>query len=245
MNLSKKNTVMDRLMTIVLVAFAVVILVVIGSIAYETKQEQNESEKKNTTTTAAVSEEPAVDEKYITRYSCKISEGVDEESTGSSFYLELYENNGTYKIFLNADSQKSNLNSGTFLRKEGYIELTDKEGEVSKLYEENEYLITDIAIYEGKVPNTKTFNKTYVSEATGENKVEMKFKKNGKFSQQIIRYGASLDGTDTSDEAEGTYKRNGNFIERTKSDGTKMMPLYLYHDQICTSYYKLEKKGMK
>ena len=60
-----------------------------------------------------------------------------------------------------------------------------------------------------------------------------------------MRYKANLDGSDTDNAAAGTYKRKDRFIYRTKDDGSKMMPLYIYKDRMCTSYYKLEKKQLQ
>ena len=73
--------------------------------------------------------------------------------------------------------------------------------------------------------------------------MEIVFKKDGTFTQNIVRYSAGLDGSDTEDAMSGTYEKKGKFIKRKKDDGTESMPLYIYNGQLCTSYYKLEKEA--
>lgn len=239
----KKGKLLDRIMTVVLILFAVGVIATIAAVVIQKMPKKTVEKKTETASGSAAEEEEEVDEKYITRYSCVISEGNESEDSGSIFYLELNEKDGTYKEYLKAGSEKSEINSGTFTRTEDAIETVNKDKKKNTLYYEGKYLISKNAIYDGEVPETKTFKRTFVSEVSDESKVEIKFKKDGTFTQNIVRYSANLDGSDTTNAAEGTYKRKGNFIERKKSDGEKMLSLYVYKNQLCTSYYKLESEA--
>lgn len=246
----KKGKWMDRGMGILLILFVVGIVFVVVSIVSDTMRKKNAEE--NTASSSAIAatgspetkeEEKEVDEKYITRYSCVISAGNESEDSGSIFYLELNEKDQTYKEYLKAGSTKSELNHGTFTRTDESIETVNSEKAANTLYMDGEYLISKNALYDGEVPDKKTFKKTFVTEVEGESKIELKFNKNGSFIQNVVRDSAGLDGSDTSDTAEGTYVRKGKFIKRTNDNGEKMMSLYVYKGKLCSKYYKLEKKS--
>lgn len=243
----KKRSIMDIATTIILIVCAIGFVGMVVSIVYTKNKDKNDStqtaQATATATGSAATEEPKVDEKYITRYGCVISDGTQSDESGSAFYLELNEKDKTYKRLLNAGKESSELSRGTFTRTKEGIETVDKDNNKDLFYFEGDYLISRQALYQGKVPDQTTFNKTFVNEVEGDNKVKIQFKKNGKFVQSIVRYKANLDGSDTDNAAAGTYKRKGKFIYRTKDDGSKMMPLYIYKDRMCTSYYKLEKKA--
>lgn len=241
----KKRSIMDIATTIILIVCVIGFVGMVVSIVYTKNKDKNDSTQtaQATATGSAATEEPKVDEKYITRYGCVISEGTQSDESGSAFYLELNEKDKTYKRLLNAGKESSELSRGTFTRTKEGIETVDKDNNKDLFYFEGDYLISRQALYQGKVPDQTTFNKTFVNEVEGDNKVKIQFKKNGKFAQSIVRYKANLDGSDTDNAAAGTYKRKGKFIYRTKDDGSKMMPLYIYKDRMCTSYYKLEKKA--
>ena len=74
-----------------------------------------------------------VDEKYITRYGCVISEGTQSDESGSAFYLELNEKDKTYKRLLNAGKESSELSRGTFTRTKEGIETVDKDNNKEKI----------------------------------------------------------------------------------------------------------------
>ena len=184
-----------------------------------------------------------MDEKYITRYTQVISNDTKDNKGGSIFYLELNENDGSYKHFLKAGDEKNELNHGTFKKIENGIETTNKDGIINTYKNHNGYLISEKSFYDKKIPNKKTFDLTLLNETKDVSKITIKFKKNGKFSQNITRYSAGLDGKDTANVAKGTYYRKKNFIYRKRDDNTDLMPLLIYDNKLCTSYYKLEKKG--
>ena len=144
---------------------------------------------------------------------------------------------------MKAGKSKSEIDHGTYERTQEAIETVDKNNTKNKLYFMDSYLISENALFEGEVPKGKKFKMTFTNEAEGESKVVLKFKKDGTYTQNVVRYAASLDGSDTQNASEGTYERKGDWIYRKKDDGTEMMPLMIYKGQLCTSYYKLESKA--
>ncbi|MCR5690913.1 MAG: hypothetical protein K6G62_01710 [Eubacterium sp.] len=240
----KKNKLMDRLLTIVLILCGVVIL---GMVIMIPKQKHDEEVAANATPTPTVAPTatPFVDPEYIATYQCMISEGSGEGTEGASnFVLELDYLNKTFKRLLNSDDKTSDVAKGTFSLKDGYIETVSSKGATNKLVRDGKYLVTENALYEGDVPEGKTFDLT----ATTKNEdaeVHMKFKKNGIFSVHVVSYESQADGSDTKTDDTGKYYRKGNFIYRTKKDGTELMPIYIYQGRLCTNYYKAKDKGSK
>lgn len=243
----KNGKLLDMGMTIVLLAFVIgVVVMVIAIVATNRKNEENELAASATATPEVTSEPtaaPMKNEAGITRYSSVIAEKSKDENSGSAFYLEFNEKEGTYEELLNAGSSSSVLNHGTFEKQKDGIKTVNKDKKENMLYYDGKYLISANSLYEGTVPEAKTFDKTYVNEVDKESKVEIVFKKDGTFTQNIVRYSAGLDGSDTEDAMSGTYEKKGKFIKRKKDDGTESMPLYVYKGQLCTSYYKLEKEA--
>lgn len=234
----------DKGTTVVLTGFAVGIVLlaffmITGSLS-STKKNETADISAETVSPAAVETEEPVDEADITRYTCVISEeGTDTD--GSEFSLELNKKNGTYKEYLNAGTSSSELDSGTFTKEKKHIRTTDKKGNENLLLYDGRYLISNNALYTGKVPKARTFNKTFTHEVEGVSKIEIKFKKNGTFTQRILRYSGESDSDGKSDTITGTYEHHGKFIKRNRESGEKLMPLYVYEDRLCASYYKREK----
>lgn len=246
----KQGKLMDLGMTIVLIAFAVGIVVMLVAMIRTNLVKKEAEEAASATATPAVTTEPTAtpvkNEEDITRYSCIIAEKGEEEDSGSAFCLEFNEKTGTYEEFLNAGSSSSVLNHGTFEKLENGIKTVNKDKKENMLYYDGKYLISGNGLYKGKkVPNKKTFDITLTNEVDGESKVEIVFKKDGTFTQNIVRYSAALDGSDTEDDMSGTYEKDGKLIRRKKDDGTETMPLYVYKGRLCSSYYKLEKEADK
>lgn len=243
----KKGKLMDWGMTIVLAAFTIGIVVMVVAIVRTNMAKKAEEEAASATAVPTVTSEPTAtpvkNEAEITRYSCVIAEKGEDENSGSAFCLELNERTGTYEELLNAGSSSSVLNHGTFERQSDGIKTVNKDKEENMLYYYGKYLVSEKGLYEGTVPEKKMFSRTFSNEVDGESKVELVFKKDGTFTQNIVRYSAALDGSDTEDAMSGTYERDGKFIKRTKDDGTEAMSLIVYKGQLCTSYYKLEKEA--
>lgn len=243
----KKGKLMDLGMTIVLVAFAVGIVVIIVAIIRTNIAKKAAEEAASATSAPAVTSKPTAtpekNEADITRYSCVIAEKGDEEDSGSAFCLELNEKTGTYEELLNAGSSSSVLNHGTFERQSEGIKTVNKDKEENMLYYSGKYLVSGKGLHKGTVPDKKTFNKTFSNQVDGESKVDIVFKKDGTFTQNIVRYSAALDGGDMENAMSGTYERDGEFIRRKKDDGTEAMPLIVYKGKLCTRYYELEKEA--
>lgn len=244
----KKNKWMEIGTTVVLLGFVVILA---GSVIVTVKGKrsgQSKGDDSISVTAAPASggaieeEEEEVPEADITRYSCIISQGNGSESSGSAFHFEFYDKKGTYKEFLEAGDSKSELHHGTYTKREDSIEVTNEDGEKNILYRDGDYLISQNALYDGEVPDKKTFDKTFVSEAEGESKIEIEFKKDGTYTQRIIRYSAGLAGEDTDNASTGTYKRKGRLIERKKDGEDEVMPYFIYKNRLCTGYYKKEEK---
>ncbi len=243
----KKGKLLDLGMTIVLIAFAVGIVVMIVAIIRTNVVKKAEEEAASATEAPAVTAEPTStpvkNEEDITRYNCIIAEKGEDENSGSAFCLEFNERTGTYEELLNAGSSSSVLSHGTFEKLEKGIKTVNKDKKENMLYYDGKYLVSGNGLYDGKVPNQKVFDKTFTNVVDGESKVEIVFKKDGTFTQNIVRYSAGLDGSDTEDAMSGTYEKDGKLIKRKKDDGTEAMPLYVYQKQLCTKYYKLEKEA--
>lgn len=225
----------------VLVAFgvgaAVLVFFMVKSLT-PGKEEARRNDKPQATT--AATEEPPVDEADISRYICVISEEDDGEE-GSRFCMELNEKTGTYRELINSGDSSSEIDRGTFQKEEDGIRMEGRRGNQNVLLYEGEYLVSKNALFKGNVPEGKTFDKVFSHKVEGESEIVTRFKKNGTFSQKVIRYRAGLDGKDTSKAVKGTYVRKGKFIERTGEDGVKLMPYYIYKNRLCTSYYKKSK----
>ena len=93
----KKRSIMDIATTIILIVCAIGFVGMVVSIVYTKNKDKNDSTQtaQATATGSAATEEPKVDEKYITRYGCVISEGTQSDESGSAFYLELNEKDKT------------------------------------------------------------------------------------------------------------------------------------------------------
>lgn len=250
--MSKKRThgkLLDIGMTVVLVAFAVGIVGLVTALVWDSHVKKEKEKEASATATPVVTAQattaPTPKESDLTRYSSIIAKKGKEEESGSAFYLELNEKTGTYEQLLCAGTSRSVLNHGTFEKQEDGIRTINKDKQENIWYYEGKYLISGNSLYDGKVPEGKTFDKTFTSVVDDESKVEIVFKKDGTFTQNIVRYAAGLDGSDAEDDIKGTYEREGKFIRRKKEDGTETMPLYVYKGQLCTSYYKLEKEAEK
>ena len=243
----KRRSLMDQLTGIVLVVFAVGVLFMVGFVIKEKMPKKEEPVQTAATSGSSVSgsaaDEEEVDERYLTIYRSAPS-GVSKDYSGSVFSLELNEKDSTYKEYLLADGHKSEVDHGTFKRTDKGIETVNKNDLDNLLFFDGDYLISSNSMFDGKVPKGDTFDQTFVNDGgDSKNKVVIKFEKSGKFSQTILQSNASLDGSDAKNEAEGTYEKKKGFINRTKEDGTKMQPLYIYDGQICTSYYKLKSEA--
>jgi hypothetical protein len=234
----------DKGTLVVLLAFiaGVVILAffMINNSISSKKTDTADNSTAETASPAAVETEEPVDEADLTRYTCVISE-EGEDTEGSEFSLEFNEKNGTYKEYLNAGTSSSVLENGTFTRKKKHIRTVDKKGNENLLLYEGKYLISNNALYDGKVPKAKTFNKTFTHMVENVSKIKITFKKDGTFKQEIIRYSGDSDSDGQSDTIEGTYEHDGKFIKRNRESGEKLMSLYVYEDTLCASYYKREK----
>lgn len=235
----KKTSIMDKAITIVLIVFAAGLITVVGLTingARSGGQKKTASEAEATATGAAVTEEPE-NEADLERYRCVLAEksGDTEES---EFNLTLNKRKGTYKQYLNAGTNSSVLDNGTYVKKKDGIELTNKKGVKSKLLYDGKYLVSENAIFKGNVPKGKKFNKTFTHKVNGVSSIRVVYKKNGKFSQQIVRKSGSSSSSGQKNNMTGTYVRKGKFIERKKEDGTDLMSIYIYKNKICTSYYE-------
>lgn len=242
----KKGKWVDKGITIVLIIFAIgvaaLILFIVGSKISEKKQEQAAESPAAATKAAEATETPPVDEADLVRYSCVISEeGKDTE--GSEFLLAFNKKEGTYVQYLNAGDSSSELETGTFSKTKEYIKTTNNKGTENFLLYEGNYLVSKNALYEGTVPESKTFARTFTHEVDDVSKIEIKFRKDGTFSQKILRYSGSGEGEGKADTLEGTYRHKGRFIERKRENGDKLMPLYVYQDTLCASYYKKVKNS--
>ena len=237
----KKTSIMDKGITIVLVAFAIGVVAVIALTiagAQSNGKKSKSSEAEATATGPAVTEEPE-NEADLDRYRCVLAEkGTDTEA--SEFSLTLNRKKGTYKQYLNAGTESSVLDNGTYVKKKDGIEIINKKGTKSKLLYDGSYLVSENAIFDGKVPKAAKFTKTFTHKTSGVSNVRIQFKKNGKFTQEIVR-NSSSSSKGQKNKLSGTYVHKGKFIERKKEDGTKLMPLYIYKNKICTSYYEPEK----
>ena len=243
----KKRSLMDQLTGIVLVVFAVGVLVMVAVVIREKMPKKEASEP---VATAAASDsavsgsatDEEVDERYLTVYKSE-SSGKSKDYKGSVFSLELNEKNSTYKEYLVAGGERSEIDHGTFERTEEGIRTVNRNDKKNKLLFDEEYLVSETALFEGEVPEGKTFDKTFINKAEGESEVRLEFSESGNFYQSIMKNDASIDGSDMEKESEGTYERKGDFINRTNKDGTKMRPIYIYKNKICVTYYQLEKEA--
>lgn len=237
----KQRSLLDIASTVVLVAFAVGFVATIG-IAIKDKVDIQRAERQAQTeaNTTAV---PATPTPYIApedqmEYSLVIAEATEKKGTGSSFHYIFNKKGGTFQMLLNAGDSSSELNHGTFTETDTTIEIVKKDDSTDTLIKQGDYLISENSLYEGNVPDKKTFTKTFQSKSTEESISVIEFKKDGTFAQNIIRYSAGLDGSDQNDASSGTYYRKGDQIIRKKDSGEDMMPLYIYKGQLCANYYK-------
>lgn len=190
---------------------------------------------------AAATTEPPANEEDLTRYTCKISDKKDD-GEGSEFCMEFNEKLFTYRELINTGDTSSEIDRGTFQKEKDGIRMEGRRGNKNFLLYEQDYLVSQNALFEENVPKQETFQKTFTHVVDGESRIVIEFKKNGTFSQKVTRYSAGLDGKDTSESEKGTYRHKGRFIERTGEDGLKLMPYFIYKDKLCTSYYKKIKK---
>lgn len=238
----KQAGIMDKAITVVLIAFVIgVIAVIVLTINGAGSNGSNDtaSEASPTATGAAVTEEPE-NEADLERYHCVLAEksGDTEES---EFSLALNKKKGTYKQYLNSGTSSSVLDNGTYVKNKKGIVLTNKKGTKSTLLYDGKYLVSESAIFKETVPKGAKFNKTFTHVVNGVSSIRVVYKKNGKFTQEIVRKSSSSSGDGQKNKMKGTYVRKGKFIERKREDGTSLMPIYIYKNKICTSYYEPEK----
>lgn len=243
-NLHKKKTsIVDKALTVVLVAFAVGLIAVIAFTVAGSRKEESKGDEKEiveASATPEVTEEPDQEED-LERYSCVLAEENKKTDTeASDITLVLNTRKGTFKQCLNSGDETSELDHGTYVKNDSYIELTNKKDTKSKLLYDGNFLVSENAIYEGKIPNKAKFNKVVTHKVDGVSSIRIEFKKNGKYTQEIVRSSSSSSEGQTN-KTKGTYVKKGNFIERKKEDGTKQMSLYVYKNKICASYYEAVK----
>ncbi|MCI5937903.1 MAG: hypothetical protein MRZ36_07915 [Eubacterium sp.] len=237
----KKRSLFDIASTVVLVAFAVGLVATIGIVIkdkVDVQKAERQAEIEANATAVPATPTPYIAPEDRMEYSLVIAEATEKKGTGSSFHYIFNKKDGTFQMLLNAGDSSSELNHGTFTETDTAIEIVKKDDSKDTLIKQGDYLISENSLYDGKVPDKKTFTKTFKSKSSEESISVIEFKKDGTFAQNITRYSAGLDGGDQNDASSGTYYRKGNQIIRKKDSGEDMMPLYIYKDQLCANYYK-------
>lgn len=98
---------------------------------------------------------------------------------------------------------------------------------------DDRYLLIEDGMYSGDIPEGETFDASAEKTDSSGMLIRYTFQKDGTYTCLEVPAGKSeKEGT----VMEGTYKKNGNLIERTLS-GNEMIPFYVYAGHLFPSYY--------
>lgn len=176
--------------------------------------------------------------KDIIRYSCLVTEG-DEKTKPISFCLEFNEKEKTYQHYMKSGNDRQTIEEGSYKESNGKIVTSGGQNGTELTYlKDGKYLVVETSLLEGTVPEGKHFKGKFVSDTEEVGRISIQFKKDGSYIQELSRYDIGND--DAVEKTKGTYERRGNLIERTLEQGVKLIPLYIYKDQISSGYYELD-----
>lgn len=228
----KKRTPSDWIMDGILVAVALIVLILLGSML-KGKLDVEETGKK------AVSEKED-QKKETSRYTCVISDGSSNDTV---FTLEFNNEKMTYQESLTAAGQSTDLDKGTFKQDGNTIVANSEKSRKQISYIiDKDYLLAKDALYQGTIPKGNTFEAECTYMAEGECQTTVTFHENGRYEQKVISAGkdGSLDPA-SKVETGGTYERTDNIIHRTSDAGELLLDFYIYQNQLSNAYYILEK----
>lgn len=228
----KKRTPSDWIMDGILVAVALIVLILLGSML-KGKLDVEEIGKK------AVAEKED-QKKETSRYTCVISDGSSNDTV---FTLEFNNEEMTYQESLTAAGQSTDLDKGTFKQEGNAIVANSEKSKKQISYIiDGDYLLAKDALYQGTIPKGNTFEAECIYMAEGECQTTVTFHENGRYEQKIIsadKNGSLEPGSEV--ETGGTYDREGNIIHRTSDAGELLLDFYIYQNQLSNAYYILEK----
>lgn len=190
---------------------------------------------ENDPTAAPDSKETSKD---IISYSCLVTEG-NEKTKPVSFCLEFNEKEKTYQHYMKSGDDRQMIEQGTYTEKKGKISTSGgQNGTPLTFLKDGKYLVIETSLLEGTVPKGKHFKAEFVSDTEDIGKISIYFYKDGSYVQELSRYDIGND--EAVEKTKGTYKRKGNLIERKLDSGVKLIPLYIYKNQVSSGYYELD-----
>lgn len=229
----------DIVMDCIIIGVLLVVVIVVGTTIYNRGKSTDDSSTKIAKT---ITPNPEKKEGGVKTYSCVIS------ATGSNdtvFRIAFNANDMTYAESIYAGNQSTTLDAGSYEKEENKYVVTSAKGKAKQIYvEDGEYLVAQSALFTGKVPETDTFEGSFVYEVKGQSKTTITFKEDGTYEQTLLSYAKkenSGEDKDSTQTTTGKYTRKGNFIHREPDNKDSLMDLYVYDGQLCNGYYKQEK----
>ncbi len=151
----------------------------------------------------------------------------------SAFTLDFDLEAGTFVAAMDGETMAEGdyTLEGNLLTVMSYDEDTGEVSQSNHYLVDGDYLLMEGSVYYGEIPDGDTF--------------AAKVERSSESTSQLLTYEFFEDGTYTCTELntdgeetviEGTYTRNGNFIERTLS-GVDVIPFYVYEGHLIVSYY--------
>lgn len=168
--------------------------------------------------------------KYSITYASTAADGGSKDIT---VYIEFDSKKGTFNEYWN--SQPFVTGKYTVNKKNITVTTTATDSHESEkmkfIYDEdNDVIIPAEFIYEGKVPSEDTFDAEFKLKDSAGGTTTVHLKEDGTFENTI----SSSSG---ESKVSGTYERDGNVINRTKKDGSKLTGYYVYKDQLVGAFY--------
>ncbi|MCR5202213.1 MAG: hypothetical protein K6D02_03870 [Lachnospiraceae bacterium] len=206
------------------------------------KKAKNSKKTESASPSADVTASPTASEqaelKNLEIYDIVVAEGSTDKTSMTlvfnkkqKMYRQVYSNNGQSEI----------IDQGTYTKKNGVYKTSSQvnKGNTETFYKKDKYLIVKSQMYDGKVPEGKTFDAKFTYDKNQGYITRLETDEDGTFKMTTsTSMVASKDAQ--SNSVTGVYEKKGDFLMFETDDSSPMVNFIIHDGKVTNAYYVKE-----